>query len=457
MVAFSLYFSLLLIHATATALATSPTHVKKTVQCLQTAHPESSPEEALHDLAFECETLGVSQFDVYGDFHRGKPLSLSQIFYVHSRTKQMCGFDTKTDAQESFLRRFEKGVARDLGKEDAVFMPSGVMAQGIALLIHARNGGKHRPMFACHHTSHLLLHEDEAYRELLNLEPLVISTEDSVGPNGYSVPPMTSADVQIAFDACRDGGDVSVGDLVSALILELPHRELGGKCTPWKEVIRIRDKCYKEGVKLHCDGARLFEATTGYGMSPSQLVKPFDSVYISFYKGLGGISGAMLLGDQEFCTEARKWLRRFGGNLYSLLPYAVSGWAGYERYWKCRDGQLTFAQKKEKLLGLIRKLNNDEGVSNLVRFDPETPETNMIHGYLAFPPERMTEAINRVQETTGIRVLKRLGAVDESSAAHQEGHRSKFELSIGESNGKIEDDTFLLAWKELAKALEIQA
>lgn len=53
----------------------------------------------------------------------------------------------------------------------------------------------------------------------------------------------------------------------------------------------------------------------------SELAKPFHSIYISFYKGLGAISGAMLLGNREFCEEARVWLTRFGGNLYTKMPY----------------------------------------------------------------------------------------------------------------------------------------
>ena len=55
----------------------------------------------------------------------------------------------------------------------------------------------------------------------------------------------------------------------------------------------------------------------------SEIASVFDSVYISFYKGLGSISGAMIMGEKDFCDEARVWLRRFGGNLYTLLPYCM--------------------------------------------------------------------------------------------------------------------------------------
>ena len=82
---------------------------------LQAQHAALAPAETLQQLSDSCKDLNISSFDVYGDFHR--------------------------DESESFLRRFESELAQEFGKEDAVFMPSGVMAQDIALLIH---GGKKR-------------------------------------------------------------------------------------------------------------------------------------------------------------------------------------------------------------------------------------------------------------------------------------------------------------------------
>ena len=170
-------------------------------------------------------------------------------------------------------------MASAFAKEDAVFMPSGVMAQNIALLIH---GGKretlddysllkkrNRPkMFACHHSSHLLLHEEEAYKELLAMDAVIVSTRHKVAQNGVSIPPMGLSDVNDAFQIASNGvsGDTTLktNGLV-ALILELPHRELGGKLTPWAEVVEIGNRCRREGVKYHCDGARIFESSAAYG------------------------------------------------------------------------------------------------------------------------------------------------------------------------------------------------
>jgi len=319
---------------------------------LQRMHKEKSPQETFEELANVCERLGLKNhnWDVYGDFD-------------------------KDSSQTSFLRKFESEVAQELGTQDAVFMPSGGMAQSIALLIHATtietssgsrtnsssSCGHH--CFACHHTSHLLLHEQAAYYHLLGMNAIIVDTLHQA--EGISIPPLTFAIVQQVLDDEYKKWSIQP----STLLLELPHREIGGKTTPWNDILQIRKYCTDNNIKLHLDGARLFEATTGYpDQSLQELVQIFDSVYISFYKGLGGMTGAMLLGSEDFCGQARIWLRRFGGNLYTLLPYAVSGWAGYQRQWKLNSVQekeekevngpllLSFVQKKEKLVRLVQLL-----------------------------------------------------------------------------------------------------
>jgi threonine aldolase len=382
---------------------------------LQSQHAPLSPAETLAQLSEACLDLGISSFDVYGDF----------------------------DVKSSYLRKFESEVAAEFDKEDAVFMPSGVMAQSIALLIH---GGT---TFACHHSSHLLLHEAQSYCYLIHKEPLIIDTTHQVAKNGYSVPAMSFEDVHEAFE--KHFGKVSEGgtDSLSTLIIELPHRELGGKCTPWEDIVKMRDLCDNRGIKLHCDGARIFEATCYYNATLSEIASVFDSVYISFYKGLGGISGAMLLGDTEFCEKARTWLRRFGGNLYTLLPYAASGWAGYRRHWLDVENNMSFQEKHQKILRLVAQI----GLDDVVSFDPEIPEVNMVHGYFRHSVDCISAAIDRVEQQIGLCVLKRVSKVEKTDHAYGCGYRSKFEWTVGAANGKISDSDFLQAWKALASEL----
>lgn len=177
------------------------------------------------------------------------------------------------DPSSSYLRKFEAEVASDFGKEDAVFMPSGTMAQNIALLIHSQKelhqNSEHDMdlRFACHHSSHLLLWEEDSYSKLGGFRAVEIDTRSS-SCDGIHIPAMTKDDVESVFlqEKGRYHDEVSLGETgLSTLIIELPHRELGGKLTPWDDVVSIGDLCKEHGIKYHCDGARIFEASAGYG------------------------------------------------------------------------------------------------------------------------------------------------------------------------------------------------
>jgi Beta-eliminating lyase len=310
-----------------------------------------------------------------------------------------------------------------------------------------------------------------------------------------------------------DDNDID-DDKVAALILEVPHRELGGKMTPWNDIVQMRDYCRENGIAFHCDGARIFEATSGIDgnnmngatRSPREsllaMSKLFDSMYISFYKGLGGISGAMLLGTNDFCQEARVWLRRFGGNVYTLLPYYTSAWLGYHRQWKLHSSSLSsssslrnnsiptlalsFAQKKQKLVRLVTALSADPVIQRIVSFDPPIPETNMVHGYVHQPlslsssssettnyysdvdenslsVEACRAICNAIQDETGIRVLTRMRNVNITTTHGKDHHHyprqqvqracCKFEWAMGEANGNIPDEIYMQGWTRLAKAI----
>jgi hypothetical protein len=193
-----------------------------------------------------------------------------------------------------------------------------------------------------------------------------------------------------------------------------------------------------------------------------ETARPFATLYVSFYKGLGAISGAMLLGDFKFCSEARVWLRRMGGNLYSVLPYAVSSWSSFRKYCLDADYEMydpeIFANRRRKLRGILELLRADTMISSVVQFDPVVPEVTMVHGYLKISHDECMAAVEEVEATVGIRVLSRVrGCVvgdQEIGNFDMEGDEkfggSRFEWTMGESNSLIEDDYFILGWKTFA-------
>ena len=128
--------------------------------------------------------------------------------------------------------------------------------------------------------------------------------------------PMSSAEVEAAF--------AKHWKQPCALVLELPERELGGQVVQWEELLRIRELCSARGIKMHLDGARIWEIQPHFRRSFQEIASLFDSVYVSFYKGLQGTTGAMLLGSGAFVADARQWQHRMGGRLWQNFSLSLA-------------------------------------------------------------------------------------------------------------------------------------
>ncbi|WP_193162620.1 threonine aldolase family protein [Microbulbifer hainanensis] len=246
------------------------------------------------------------------------------------------GDDEQTDVYGggALIEDFEHEVAELLGKEAAVFMPSGTQAQPIALRLWADRA--RTPYVALPATSHLQLHEHNAYQVLYGLKGITLGAAAEVP---------TLADLQ---QAARDP--------LAAILLELPMREIGGQLPGWDDLVAQSQWAREQGIKLHLDGARLWQCPPHYGRSLAEIAALFDSVYVSFYKDLGGIAGAVLAGDADFIASAKVWQRRAGGNLYALYPYVIAARQGLATYLpnmtSYRDDARWFAEQLNAVNGV---------------------------------------------------------------------------------------------------------
>src|SRR3954451_1391931 len=188
------------------------------------------------------------------------------------------------------VEEFEARFAELLDKEAAALLPSGTMAQQIALRIHCDRRGADTVGF--HPTCHLELHEHGAYAQLHGLRAELVGDRDSL---------IKLADLQ--------GLDARLG----TLLLELPQREIGGQLPEWDELVEQIEWARGRGAATHLDGARIWEAAPYYDRPYSEIAALFDTVYVSLYKGLGGFAGCVLAGAQDVIDEARVWRRRHGG------------------------------------------------------------------------------------------------------------------------------------------------
>jgi threonine aldolase len=323
------------------------------------------------------------------------------LAHHHPRSPREVLFDvaeaTPTDAEADIygsgavINDFEAEVARLLGKEAAVVMPSGTMASPIALRVWADR--RHSPNVAMHPRNHLDQPERHGYQRLHGLQPILIGNIDTQ---------LRLKDVE------------AISEPLAALFLELPQRELGGRLPEWDELAAMTDWARSRDIPLHMDGARLWECASYYGRGYAEIAGLFDSVYVSLYKILGGIAGSALAGPADVIAEAKVWLRRHGGNLIHLYPLVISARIGMERHLPNIDAYCRRAREIALVLGVIPG----------IEVAPEPPQTNMMHVYLLGDAERLMDAALDVSEQEGVWLYSRLQSTPRD-------RWQRFELSIG--------------------------
>jgi threonine aldolase len=300
----------------------------------------------------------------------------------------------------ALIEAFEREIAELLGKEAAVFMPSGTMAQQIALRIWSARSG--RTTVAFHPTCHLEIHENKGYERLHGLHATLVGQAERV----------------ITLDDLR-----ATPEPLAALLLELPQREIGGQLPEWEALEEQTAWARSRGAAAHMDGARLWEVAAYYGRSYAEIASLFDSVYVSFYKGVGAITGAALAGPAEFVAEARIWQRRHGGNLLHLWPYVLSARIAL------RERLPRFASYHAKAVEIAAALAQVDGVI----LKPDPPQTHMAHVYLRGESEALLDASAELAREQGLALFTWLRPAPIPGYA-------MFELNIGDGALELTGD-----------------
>lgn len=199
----------------------------------------------------------------------------------------------------------ETKVAELLGKPAAAMFPSGIMAQQSVLRVWSDRTGSQR--IALPDLSHLLRHELDGPRLLHDFQFEHLST-------GRTLPTRAAL--------------AALPGPLAAVLFELPLRDAGYLLPTWDELTALTELSRERQVPVHFDGARLWESAPYLGHSLAEIAALADSVYVSLYKGLGGLGGAVVAGPEDVVAEARQWRQRMGGTLVTMHPYAVSGLKG---------------------------------------------------------------------------------------------------------------------------------
>ena len=315
------------------------------------------------------------------------------------------------------IRTFEQKMAAYLGKESAVFFPSGTMAQQIALRIWSDEKGINK--VAYHPLSHLELHEEDAIKELHHLEPVLLAEKNRL----------------IGLEDIAN-----LEEDISCLLLELPQREIGGQLPSYETLIDLSDYCRDYGIRLHLDGARLLEVLPYYEKTAAEICSLFDSVYLSFYKGVGGIAGAILAGSESFTEKSKVWKRRHGGDLISLYPYFLSA----DYYFEMRKNKMT------EYYHHARELAELYNQCHAVRTMPAEPVTNMFHVHFAVSREELEPLLLEIYETADLGFTGYLAETADGALY--------YEVSIGDAYEQLPKDVLKKAFQmldEKMKALDV--
>ncbi|MFI8263984.1 MULTISPECIES: threonine aldolase family protein [unclassified Streptomyces] len=284
---------------------------------------------------------------------------------------------------DGVVARLERRVAELLGTEDAAFFPSGTMAQQIALRCWAGRTGN--PVVALHPMSHPELWEGGALSLVSGLRT-VHPTTDPRQP--------TAEEVE------------DLAEPFGTLMLELPLRDAGFLLPSWEELEALVGAARERDAVVHFDGARLWESTVHFGRPLEEIAGLADSVYVSFYKSLGGLSGAALAGSSSLVAEARVWRHRYGGQVFRQFPQALSALAGL-------DGELprlpSYVAQARMVAGALAEALAG-GPVPWFRINPETPHTHQFQVWLPYGADRLTEAGVRLAEETGTLLFRRWSA-----------------------------------------------
>ncbi len=315
-----------------------------------------------------------------------------------------------------YIQEFEEEIADLFGKESAVFMPSGTMAQQISLRIWCDELGTSNVTF--HPGSHLEFAEFNAYQKLHNLKRIPLGM-----PELFENKIATASDFK------------NIKEKLGVILLEIPQRTIG-QLNEWGDLVEISEYAKENNIKLHLDGARIWESQPYYGKSFKEIGELFDSIYVSFYKGLNNFNGAMLMGPKKFIEESKVWQRRHGGNLRTQFPYVISAKMAIEK----NLPRIPLYVNKAREIAEI--LNSHD----LIAVTPEVPPTNLFNVIIQAPLEKVKETNLAIADKHKIWLFSLKQAfVDKWSQA---------EINVGESALDLDLDEFKIIMDEFVQLLK---
>jgi threonine aldolase len=257
------------------------------------------------------------------------------------------------------VRRLEERTAQLLGKEAALFVPSGTMSNQIGLLVHTRPGDE----VIVGEGSHCAFYESGA----------------------------GAAWAGVQFATAGRGGLFSASELLEQLkppvyvhprtrlvVVENTHNRGGGRVFPQSEVLAIAAAAREHGLGLHLDGARIWNASVASGVDVATLAAPFDTVSVCFSKGLGAPVGSAFVGKREHVDAARRFRKMLGGGMRQAGILAAGALYALEHQRSRLSEDHTSAKAFARILGQAPGVELTPSETNIIIFKAKKPSVDVV-------------------------------------------------------------------------------
>ena len=244
-------------------------------------------------------------------------------------------------------------VAELLGKEAAVFMPSGTMCNVAATLVHCRPGDE----ILAHASAHIIAREGGAHAAL----------------GGFQITPLPGPDGQFAPETLRSTLHPRTRYQSAQTLVSVEQTANIGGGTIWKKkaLDDIVEIARANALATHMDGARLLNATVATGISAREMASGWDSAWIDFSKGLGAPIGAVIAGTRQFIDEVWRWKQRLGGSMRQAGICAAACTYALDHHVNRLAEDHANARALARGLSQIAGIEVQEPETNLVFFQPD--------------------------------------------------------------------------------------
>nr|KYP74540.1 L-allo-threonine aldolase [Cajanus cajan] len=276
----------------------------------------------------------------------------------------------------------ETEMARMMGKEAALFVPSGTMGNLICVLVHCDVRGSE---VILGDNCHIYIYENGGIATIGGVHPRAVKNNDD-----------GTMDIDLIEAAIRDPRGELLYPTTRLICLENTHANSGGRCLSVEYTDRVGEIAKKHGLKLHIDGARIFNASVALGVPLDRLVQAADSVSVCLSKGIGAPVGSVIVGSKNFIAKARRLRKTLGGGMRQIGILCAAALVGLQE----NVGKLESDHRKARLFA--DGLNEIKGL----KVNASSVETNMIFIDIEEGTRTRAEKICKYLEERGVYVMQ---------------------------------------------------